>query len=529
MGHLIFVPTTLNTDVSGTQAGLFSVVSAVFVTTLQQKLEPNPNEINAAYMQILIHAVNNSLFPDVDPGAVTWTGPPSGIVTAQSLLYASLATSLLAAFLAMLGKQWINRYARTGGGSAAERGRGRQRKLDGLQEWRFHLFAETLQIMPQLALLLLAFGVSEYLWTTSITVASVVIGFAGLSLVLFAAFGFAAAFDHNCPYQTPFSFLIRHFARSSPTFTRLLRYQTTLYARLYSQLKMSLVRLRHVIWRTLYHFGRVSVAPEAIELAHQEPHTSWNFGEISTEFEVNKGDARCISWTLGSTTNDDVIFCTAQFAVDTVLYPEIADIISPFLLRDHFLACLSDGRVVPDKLEHVSVIGLALASVLSIQLCIDPEREDLRDLSRTINDHTDWISKSEPIFLPGVAILGVVSQTPGQAQSGSFQNWKILSHMPGNLSTNHKLCLSRTMLQTIWRWRRIPNQNTTFNLKAIGSFCRELMANDCHVIPALKTNCFLIMAICLGDRVGDIRTLFTPNDEWVVFAFFPHTLLIELQ
>ena len=61
--------------------------------------------MTAAYMRILIHNMNNSLFPDADPSLVTWTGPPPGIVTVQSLLYASLATSLLAAFLAMLGKQ----------------------------------------------------------------------------------------------------------------------------------------------------------------------------------------------------------------------------------------------------------------------------------------------------------------------------------------------------------------------------------------------------------------------------------------
>ena len=61
--------------------------------------------MTAAYMQILINAVNSSLFPDADPGAIAWTGPPPEIVTVQSLLYASLTTALFAAFLAMLGKQ----------------------------------------------------------------------------------------------------------------------------------------------------------------------------------------------------------------------------------------------------------------------------------------------------------------------------------------------------------------------------------------------------------------------------------------
>ena len=57
-------------------------------------------------MQILIHGVNTSLFnPGAIPDATTWAGPPPGIVTFQSLLYANFPTPLFAASLAVLGKQ----------------------------------------------------------------------------------------------------------------------------------------------------------------------------------------------------------------------------------------------------------------------------------------------------------------------------------------------------------------------------------------------------------------------------------------
>jgi len=59
--------------------------------------------MTAAYMRILIHAMNSSLFPDADLDSFTWTGPPPEIVTVQCLLYESLASSLFATFLAMLG------------------------------------------------------------------------------------------------------------------------------------------------------------------------------------------------------------------------------------------------------------------------------------------------------------------------------------------------------------------------------------------------------------------------------------------
>jgi hypothetical protein len=75
-------------------------------------------------------------------------------------MYASLLMSLLAAFVAMLGKQWLNRYLRHTGRSMIERCGDRQRKFDGLERWPFHLCMESLPIMLQIALLLPACGLS---------------------------------------------------------------------------------------------------------------------------------------------------------------------------------------------------------------------------------------------------------------------------------------------------------------------------------------------------------------------------------
>ena len=165
--------------------------------------------MTAAYMQILIHTMNTSLFPDAIQDATTWAGPPPEIVTVQSLLYASLAASLFAAFFAMLGKQWVNRYLRNRGGSAADKSRDRQRKLDGLERWRFQLVIESLPVMLQLALLLLGCALSLYLWTISRAVAGVVITITLFGAASYLFFTVAATFFYNCPYQTPPSLMIR--------------------------------------------------------------------------------------------------------------------------------------------------------------------------------------------------------------------------------------------------------------------------------------------------------------------------------
>jgi len=521
----------LNNELGGIQAGLFSAVSSAFIIDVQSKLEPDPNHMTAAYMQILIHAVNGSIFPDANASSVTWTGAPSETVTVQCLLYASLATSLFAAFLAMLGKQWVNRYIRNRGGSAADKSRDRQRKLDALEKWRFHLTIESLPVMLQLGLLLLGCALSLYLWTISRTVAAVILTFVLFGITSYTLFTLAGILCYHCPYQTPLSIFIRTLARylahNSSTFARSLRYLAGslvgIYYLLAKNLRQIFRRLRTGVPGALRGLGYIRDVPEGMEhipLAVVELPGRF-FNEISTSWEPSKADARCISWMLHSTTDADVIFSTVRFAADTIWYPEIAQVLSPHILADLFFDYLLDGRVAAGKSEHVSAVGMALASVLSIQLSIEPDREDLKELSDCLYYHSKWVSSSEPTFLLGMAILRIVSETPSRVWTGSFLRRGIFSNVPDHLPTSHKLCLSRVILQTIWRWRRIQDHTTVFNFEAIGLLCKIFMADGDHILPILKINCFLIIAISLGLRIDNVRDLYAPNKECAVPSSLP--------
>ena len=487
--------------------------------------------MTAVYIQILVRAaVNGSAFPAADPGPVpwAWAGPPPEIVTVQCLLYASLATALFVAFLAMLGKQWVSRYIRNRGGSAADKSRDRQRKLDGLEKWYFHLVIESLPVMLQLALLLLGGALARNLWTIGRTVAGVIIAFTLFGIGCYVFFTLTATLYYNCPYQTPPSILVRALARylahSDSTLARSVRSLIASIAGVCSHsvgnLRRTLGYLRSGVHYALHNFGRATGAPDAdnIPLAAVGPSDRL-FGEISIDWEVCKADGRCISWVLNSTTDSDIIFSTVLFAADMIWYPEIAGALSPRTLANLFLECLLDGRVIPGKLEHASVIGMALASILSIQLSMEPEREDLQDLCDTIHYYTDRVSSSEPTFLPGVTILRTVSETPDRVWSGSFRKREIFSNIPDHLPPTHKLCLSRTILQTIWRWRR-ADPVTVFKIEAIELLCKGLMANGDHILPTLKIHCFLIIAISLGLQITDIRDLYPPNNECVVLVLF---------
>jgi len=127
------------------------------------------------------------------------------------MLYASLAASLFAAFLAMLGKQWLNRYASTDmRGSAIERSQNRQRKLNGIVTWYFDHVMESLPLMLQIALLLLGCALSNYLWGVDITTASVVLGVTSLGAISYLFVVVAGTASVSCPYQTPGARILRY-------------------------------------------------------------------------------------------------------------------------------------------------------------------------------------------------------------------------------------------------------------------------------------------------------------------------------
>jgi len=204
--------------VDNVQAGLFSAVSSAFVIDIQSKLEPDSGERSEAYLRAILLTLNRSVVPDEDPIAPPeWNDPPTEIITTSDLLYASLLMSLLAAFVAMLGKQWLSRYLRHTGGSMAERCGDRQRKFDGLEKWPFRFFIESLPVMLQIALLLLACGLSRYVWSVNTSVARVVISFTALGLLFYVGIVAAGMSSYECPFQTPASESLRYLRDSGIT------------------------------------------------------------------------------------------------------------------------------------------------------------------------------------------------------------------------------------------------------------------------------------------------------------------------
>ena len=185
-------------------------MTSAFIIEVNSKLQPDPNDETAALLRVLIYKIDNTTFGNNPPALPQWAGPPHTVVQVQAILFASLAASLFSAFLAMLGKQWLNKYASIDmRGSAIERSQNRQRKLDGIVTWYFDHVMEALPLMLQVALLLLGCALSRYIWEINTTVASVVLAITSFGVLLYLLIIFVGAASPSCPYQTPGARILR--------------------------------------------------------------------------------------------------------------------------------------------------------------------------------------------------------------------------------------------------------------------------------------------------------------------------------
>ena len=186
-------------------------MTSAFIIDIQQDIKEDFSETSAKLLRVLVQNANATAFGEhVDPPPLDWKLLDNSYVGVQCTMYASLAVSVLAACLAMLGKQWLNRYDQIEmRGTLIQRSRHRHRKMTGMAAWHFDITMEALPVMLQIALLLFCYGLSRYLWNVNQAVAAVIIATSSLGFVFYVCIVSAATASYECPYQTPVSLLLR--------------------------------------------------------------------------------------------------------------------------------------------------------------------------------------------------------------------------------------------------------------------------------------------------------------------------------
>lgn len=171
-------------------------------------LSPNPLDRTNAMLELLVLRPENSTARPLETSPSF--SPSQNSITANCLLYASLCCSITAAVGAMLAKEWLQSYSRSGqAGPLEEQVRFRQGKYTAAQEWHLESVILFLPNLLLLSVLLFFAGLSLFLFPVNSTVGAVVIAFFGVGMALSSATVVAGAISPFCPYQTAISRAIR--------------------------------------------------------------------------------------------------------------------------------------------------------------------------------------------------------------------------------------------------------------------------------------------------------------------------------
>lgn len=186
------------------QAGLFSAINTAFIAITIASLSADPGDQTNALLVLLVTRADNAT---IGSDVLNPTFHPSTSATRQNcVFFASLCSSLLAAAGAVLAKQWLGTYERTGQiGSHEYQSLQRTNKYFGAESWKLRPVVEALPNLLLLSLALFFAALIDWLWDLSQPVALVVLGFTGVGTALYAISFVAGAMFQRCPYQTPAS------------------------------------------------------------------------------------------------------------------------------------------------------------------------------------------------------------------------------------------------------------------------------------------------------------------------------------
>jgi len=384
------------------------------------------------------------------------------------MLYTSLAASLLSAFFAMLGKQWLNRYASTDmRGTAIERSQSRQRKLNGIVTWYFDHVMELLPLMLQFALLLLGCALSRYIWEINTTVASVVLGVTLFGLICYAFIILAGTASVSCPYQTPGAQLLRYLWQKVPN-------------------------------RSTFFFTKIS----AIQHPEIQPNP-----EQPLDREATILDFLCISWMLRTSLDRDINQLTLKFLASVLVSSGFKTI----LVADCFKMLtgsisITDGNqavVLRGSEQLAETAAVCLLGALSHSLIVNPKSNILKDV------HQEF----DKFFLPTVDLWGL----PFRPTIGAIHNLfngcdhpKGLSWGGVDPSAPESLLLAHILVKVAWLcYQRLGLGSQKKVPRWVLRFSFHCLLWDPEPPVSVVTDCLLIVAIDLGCNIsdGDIRDL----------------------
>ncbi|RDX49640.1 hypothetical protein OH76DRAFT_522713 [Lentinus brumalis] len=208
-------------------AGLFSAIQTAFNIELYKRLTPDPDPdpilvaLERISAQLSGFAVNQAFVNSTQsPFLILESTPttpavPLWVVVLNTLWFSSLISSLAAASIGIMVKQWLTEYKSGVSGTSRQTARLRQLRFNSLQRWRVREIVSILPVLLQIASGLFFSGLLILLWNLNRTVAIV-----GTILVgILAAFSLSTivlpSVATHCSYLSPPSRALFELVRMS--------------------------------------------------------------------------------------------------------------------------------------------------------------------------------------------------------------------------------------------------------------------------------------------------------------------------
>ncbi|KAG8915530.1 hypothetical protein FRC00_003277 [Tulasnella sp. 408] len=351
-----------NLDVLLIFAALFSAINTAFISLTMPGLSSDPLTENNALLRLLVMRADNSTLVPADLSPPFTPSPNSVIV--NCLLYASLSCSLLAAVAAMMGKEWLQSFDRTGQtGPLEEQGRFRQRKFDGVLQWHLESIIRSLPNILLLSVILFFAGICLFLFPVNRAVAGVVSAFSGGGAVLGGVAIVAGAAYPLCPYQSAAS---RALGRTGFWFSRwsngLARAVVDHVVPRISNLKL----VRKILDAIHHHLGVVTVIMQSLStmLLSTTPGEGRE-AVVSEQTEL----AQAAGWLLTTTSNRADQIAAAQFicALDSTAYVvafKDSETRRRLVFSTHEAFDIWYSRPTKENQDVAELLGLVLCRVL---------------------------------------------------------------------------------------------------------------------------------------------------------------------
>ncbi|KAG2118086.1 uncharacterized protein F5147DRAFT_256990 [Suillus discolor] len=321
-------------DIVLLSSGLFAAINTAFIVAMQ------PNTTTPLLWQLVQNTSSNTT---ISPLAASAANPPNTIWF-QTFAYAALSLDLLAAFGAVLGKQWLSHYKSTA------RGKDRQEKLDGLEAWHFHAVLLSFLMLLQISFFIFGIALSAFVWNQqgATAIAVIVVMAFGLFFCLFIIV--ASLKFPQCPFQTFISAFLRFIGGHLPA-------QVT------------------AGWK-----------------GSKEMCSSHDPRELKESREIASA-VRSMRWIFNTSTNPEVI-SSAAWLLPTIRWaPKVNMTAACLQLQSTFAACFHDNALLSNSARRRA---LACGRALHYLVCNKTIETIISSDLMRFDDWTDWRHLSLP-------------------------------------------------------------------------------------------------------------------------------------